>query len=532
MTLTLVAGQNSPLQQRMLRFTASCDVAIDVSALIVRADLTVASSADFVFYNQASAGGVALRDACIEIDLDGVRPDASGVLCVVSTDPQAAGSPPPTRLSGRLADAAGHAVVDFAVPLAANETAVICFELYRRAAAWKVRAVGQGYAGGLAQLLVVHGVEVDDAPEPQAAPEAQAAPAAAAPPTTAAVLPIPPVDPHDPVGRIRMIFEDAARTTATYVSARDYAVARLDDELSAAVADPATRNGPAATKARADAQRRHDELVATAETRYQADAGHLIHELRAIDPELPRSLSSWASSSWAPIGGNTLPCNGIRVGEVTAPNRPDLRVPFCLSTPLYRPIWIDTTSSKAAAPVVVAIVMRLLAATPSPTPILDVVDLTTSLSALTGPLQPLMRDPVVTSHQDLAAKLTGLVSAVDLAELSAQSGFGDVDVPARVLVLSDFGPGLGHDDLQRVAILATRGVNARLSVVIVGDDESRSEESLMRELSEHCIHVPAAAAGDALIIDQWTRNEWHFTPDAVPQDADRVQRFMASFLPR
>ncbi|WP_208641012.1 TerD family protein, partial [Streptomyces carpinensis] len=38
------------------------------------------------------------------------------------------------------------------------ESAVIALELYRRQGDWKVRAVGQGYAGGLAELLTDQGL--------------------------------------------------------------------------------------------------------------------------------------------------------------------------------------------------------------------------------------------------------------------------------------------------------------------------------------------------------------------------------------
>ena len=45
-------------------------------------------------------------------------------------------------------------------------------EVYRRGGEWKVRCLGDGYAAGLARLLTVHGIEVDDAPaEPAAPPE-------------------------------------------------------------------------------------------------------------------------------------------------------------------------------------------------------------------------------------------------------------------------------------------------------------------------------------------------------------------------
>ncbi|NEA06616.1 TerD family protein, partial [Streptomyces sp. SID10116] len=38
------------------------------------------------------------------------------------------------------------------------ESAVVALELYRRQGAWKVRAVGQGYAGGLADMLTDQGL--------------------------------------------------------------------------------------------------------------------------------------------------------------------------------------------------------------------------------------------------------------------------------------------------------------------------------------------------------------------------------------
>lgn len=41
-----------------------------------------------------------------------------------------------------------------------TETAMIFGEIYRRGAEWKFRAVGQGYAGGLASLCAQHGVAV------------------------------------------------------------------------------------------------------------------------------------------------------------------------------------------------------------------------------------------------------------------------------------------------------------------------------------------------------------------------------------
>ena len=47
----------------------------------------------------------------------------------------------------------GTEVASFTITGLDTETAVVAVELYRRQGAWKVRAMGQGYAGGLAQLL-------------------------------------------------------------------------------------------------------------------------------------------------------------------------------------------------------------------------------------------------------------------------------------------------------------------------------------------------------------------------------------------
>ena len=46
------------------------------------------------------------------------------------------------------------------------ESAVVALELYRRQGAWKVRAVGQGYAGGLAELLADQGAAAGRASSP------------------------------------------------------------------------------------------------------------------------------------------------------------------------------------------------------------------------------------------------------------------------------------------------------------------------------------------------------------------------------
>ncbi|HDE2016163.1 TPA: TerD family protein, partial [Klebsiella quasipneumoniae] len=43
---------------------------------------------------------------------------------------------------------------------ASTETAMIFGELYRHGAEWKFKAVGQGFAGGLAALATQHGINI------------------------------------------------------------------------------------------------------------------------------------------------------------------------------------------------------------------------------------------------------------------------------------------------------------------------------------------------------------------------------------
>lgn len=52
----------------------------------------------------------------------------------------------------------GAEVASYTITGLEAESAVVALELYRRQGAWKVRAVGQGYAGGLAELLADQGM--------------------------------------------------------------------------------------------------------------------------------------------------------------------------------------------------------------------------------------------------------------------------------------------------------------------------------------------------------------------------------------
>ncbi|MFF2106884.1 stress protein [Rhodococcus sp. ACS1] len=205
MSTPLAKGQNGPLSVDDVIVSLELTAAADLSALLVTDSGKVRSDADFVFFNQPSGPGVQLvpgapgQAASLKVSLGAVPADIAQVRAVITLDDATSNfgrSAPPTA---RVADGAGNALYEYRIDGLNSESIVIALELYRRQGAWKVRAVGQGYAGGFAALVTDHGVSVDDAPAPAAAPvqqppAPQAAPAAAYPPPAAAPV-APPAPP-------------------------------------------------------------------------------------------------------------------------------------------------------------------------------------------------------------------------------------------------------------------------------------------------------------------------------------------------
>ncbi|MFE6409190.1 CAP domain-containing protein [Streptomyces sp. NPDC057837] len=169
----------------------------DVSALITDDGGKVRDDGDFVFYNQPAAPGARLRGDTLVVDPARLRPGATRVTVAVSpAEPGAALSalPSPTL---HVTDAPGHALARFTPPRPGQEAVLLLAELYRRGDRWKLRALGQGYADGLAGLARDFGVEVvDETPAPEPRPQA---PPPSGRPEPAPVSP-PPSPPGSPAG--------------------------------------------------------------------------------------------------------------------------------------------------------------------------------------------------------------------------------------------------------------------------------------------------------------------------------------------
>ncbi|MFE8949302.1 TerD family protein [Streptomyces sp. NPDC007856] len=190
----MTPGSNIPLPAARVTVDVAAPVRLDVSGLLLTADGKVRSDDDFIFYNQPAgpgvtyaSGGGAAPDA-ITVDTAAVPPDIDKI--VVTASPDAAGQTfQGIEPTATIRDADGGAVLaTFTPPQLGAETALVVVEIYRRGGVWKARAVGQGYANGLAGIATDFGVTVEE-------------PAAAAPPqpaTPPAPTMQPPVTPPAP----------------------------------------------------------------------------------------------------------------------------------------------------------------------------------------------------------------------------------------------------------------------------------------------------------------------------------------------
>jgi stress response protein SCP2 len=171
-TRHLRPGENAVLPSRPWRaqigwHDPSNSIDVDVCALLLRSNGRVGTDEDMVFYNQLTSPDGSVRhggeqtlgsaDLFEELQVDlPIVPDHVDAIAVCAS------------VHGRtFADVAnlhvrleGDTTLVFPVPALSTERAVVLFEFYRRAATWKVRAIGQGYDDGLAGLARDFGVDV------------------------------------------------------------------------------------------------------------------------------------------------------------------------------------------------------------------------------------------------------------------------------------------------------------------------------------------------------------------------------------
>jgi stress response protein SCP2 len=165
--ISLVKGQNGPLAVSNVVVSVRSIAPAGVSALLVTESGRVRTDADFVFFNQPQAPGVELRSgtpAALAVSMAQVPADIAQIRMVITVDESGATFGQFAPPIATVADGTGNALYEYVIEGLDSESVVIALELYRRSSEWKVRAVGQGYAGGFAALVTDHGVSVDDEP--------------------------------------------------------------------------------------------------------------------------------------------------------------------------------------------------------------------------------------------------------------------------------------------------------------------------------------------------------------------------------
>ncbi|MFI6649508.1 TerD family protein [Streptomyces sp. NPDC050529] len=166
MTAELVRGQNHALPQTRLEIRVSAGAPVVAGATLGDERGTVHGVEWIAHPGSPQLPGLEVsRQAAAEhrlaVDL-GALPEAVHRVTVLLALPLEAGGP--TRFGAvaspfvAVTGLDGTEIATFTLTGLDTESAVAALELYRRQGAWKVRAVGQGYAGGLAAMLADQGV--------------------------------------------------------------------------------------------------------------------------------------------------------------------------------------------------------------------------------------------------------------------------------------------------------------------------------------------------------------------------------------
>ncbi|MFE0673728.1 TerD family protein [Streptomyces sp. NPDC058867] len=161
MTAELVRGQNHPLSQARLEIRVSAGAPVVAGATLGDENGRIQGTEWVAHPGTPTLPGLevsrqAAADHRLAVDLDAV-PEAVHRVTVLLALPTGVGGP--VRFGAVAAPFVavtgldGAEVASYTITGLDAESAVVAMELYRRQGAWKVRAVGQGYAGGLAELL-------------------------------------------------------------------------------------------------------------------------------------------------------------------------------------------------------------------------------------------------------------------------------------------------------------------------------------------------------------------------------------------
>jgi len=191
MTVSLVKGGNVSLSREApglkavliglgwdARATAGDEFDLDASAFLLAENGKIRQDMDFIFYNNLASSDGSVEhtgdnrtgagegdDEAIKLQLDKIPPDIQKIAITVTiheADQRRQNFGMVSNAFIRVVNLEGDKEIarfDLSEDMS-TETAMIFGEVYRHNNEWKFRAVGQGYAGGLATLARNYGVNV------------------------------------------------------------------------------------------------------------------------------------------------------------------------------------------------------------------------------------------------------------------------------------------------------------------------------------------------------------------------------------
>ncbi|MFE2287256.1 TerD family protein [Streptomyces sp. NPDC059443] len=591
MTAELVRGQNHPLSRSRVEIRISAGTPVLALAQVGDDAGRLAGPGAVAHPGSRTLPGLEVPGAVsgqhrIEVDLDavGAAVHRVGVVLVLPPGgPARFGAVPASYVS--VAEPGGAELAGYTLTGLEAETAVVALELYRRQGAWKVRAVGQGYAAGLGALLADAGLAVPAATELAAAALGPAVPRDITPPVQApAPAPVPqegsaatisyahprrrtsteppepaprPAEPAHPgeaprpvagdasgwsmeerlYNQVWGMFEDMARSVAAYRGAVEFADSRMDRELDEALADPRHRLGGSGDAARDAARTRRDELVARARAVLDRDLAQLTAESEVVEPALPTAYARWDSPVWH---AHAVPAESplaLRLGDLSLPEGPGLRIPMLVRVPLERGLWIDNgrTGSeaamamdtdrlrRAAMDMAVAHAVRLLGAHPADRYAVHVIDAAGAGAASLAPLvrAGVLAGPPAAGAAGVTETLERLTRRVDLVQMAVRAGAPedlppDVDTADQLLIVHDFPHGFDDRAVTRLRYLADEGPAVGVHLLMVADrDEASAYGPLLDPLWRSLMRL--SPVPDEHLADPWVHHAWTFEPDVPPQ---------------
>ncbi|MEH6445694.1 MAG: TerD family protein [Oceanospirillaceae bacterium] len=227
-------GQNLVINAAAISIVVECELpnsnndSIDVSAFLLSDNHKTRNDSDFIFYNQLSSldKSVTLTSApstsqSFKIDLSKIDQDIQKIAFVITT-------PIAFKLASSL-KVKVEGIAEFSPNISEmNETSLILVELYRHKGQWKFKAIGQGYAGGLAPIAIGYGVEIDDEPTAPVISQSAVSQPAAVQTSISKPAPVEPAPSKPLPTKVSSVKQEAPKTVPPVKSSAPVSIKKVD----------------------------------------------------------------------------------------------------------------------------------------------------------------------------------------------------------------------------------------------------------------------------------------------------------------